>query len=458
MGKSQEAIQWLERSIDIKQQIGDKPGLSYGYLNLGSIYYFDGIDKEKGIEFTQKAFDNASEIKDNRMMVYALADLSTMYLEQKQFEAAKIFSEKGMSLVGNDPAYDQAKSGFLKNMAVIENEANNFDKAYELAKEALALHPPDVLSGQPDIYFEMFTAQKGMGNIKSALQLHEKYAALMDSLNKLEKTEKVAEIDAKYQAAEKDKAIALLEKDKLLSLAEIDRRKAQLLYVALVALIILGIASWAFLRNRYKHALEMERMRTRIASDLHDEVGSSLSHLNFLIGSFDLENAPDLTAKGIERSKELMRKTASNIRDVVWAIDARRDKTGDLLDRMEDFAFDMFSVKNIACRFQTEGMNREAALNPFVRQNIFLIFKETINNIAKHSNATEVRISLSQKGGSLELTVADNGTNATSNGKPATGLGLENMQMRAKRIGGTVKIEPGSSGFVVHLLAPLALQ
>ncbi len=218
----------------------------------------------------------------------------------------------------------------------------------------------------------------------------------------------------------------------------------------LLCCLAIGAGGFALLRYRYQQRLALEQMRTRIASDLHDEVGSSLSHLNFLVGAFDMENSPETTAKAIEKSKELMRKTASNIRDVVWAIDARRDKTGDLLDRMEDFAFDMFSVKNIACRFQTDGVNREAVLNPFVRQNIFLVFKEAVNNIAKHSNATEVSISLSQTGNSLELTVADNGTN-TSPDKPSTGLGLENMQMRAKRIGGSVAIENSGTGWTVRL-------
>ncbi len=217
----------------------------------------------------------------------------------------------------------------------------------------------------------------------------------------------------------------------------------------LLCCLAVGAGAYGILRYRYQQRLALERMRTRIASDLHDEVGSSLSHLNFLVGSFDVENSPETTAKAIEKSKELMRKTASNIRDVVWAIDARRDKTGDLLDRMEDFAFDMFGVKNISHHFSIEGINREAPMNPFVRQNIYLIFKEAVNNIAKHSNATEVHISLAQKGEQLELTVADNGHSV--NGSKVKGQGLENMELRAKRIGGAVAIENNGEGWTVRL-------
>ncbi len=216
-----------------------------------------------------------------------------------------------------------------------------------------------------------------------------------------------------------------------------------------LCVFLAGATGFSAIRYYYQQRLAIEQMRTRIASDLHDEVGSSLSHLNFLIGSFDIENSPETTSKAIEKSKELMRKTASNIRDVVWAIDARRDKTGDLLDRMEDFAYDMFSAKNTSYHFHADGVNREAVINPFVRQNIFLIFKEAVNNIAKHSDACEVRISLAQKGAALEMTVADNGQ--TVIGSKVKGQGLENMQLRAKRIGGVVEIGQGEGGFVVRL-------
>lgn len=225
-------------------------------------------------------------------------------------------------------------------------------------------------------------------------------------------------------------------------------------WFVLLLCLAAGAGLYAIVRFRYHQKLALEQMRTRIASDLHDEVGSSLSHLNFLVGSFDLENAPELTAKGIEKSKEIMQKTASDIRDVVWAIDARRDKTGDLLDRMEDFAFDLLGARNIAYHFSTNDVQREATLNPFVRQNIYLIFKEAINNIAKHSNASEVNISFSQKGDTLEVTVADNGTGG--DGSKVKGQGLENMRLRAKRIGGDVAIGQGKEGFVVQLKVVLA--
>lgn len=214
-----------------------------------------------------------------------------------------------------------------------------------------------------------------------------------------------------------------------------------------------GAGIFVIVRFRYRQKLELERMRTRIASDLHDEVGSSLSHLNLLIGSFDINNAPERTSNAADKAKEVMSRTASNIRDVVWAIDARRDKTGDLLDRMEDFAFDMLGSRNTAYQFHTDGIRRDGTLSPFIRQNIYLIYKEAVNNIAKHSSATQVDIRLQQTGNELELTVADNGHSL--NHSRVKGQGLENMQLRAARIGGKLEIRQAESGFSVLLKTPI---
>ncbi len=456
MGKLPEAIRYLEKAIEIKEKNGDRAGLTYNFVNLGSLLFFKKVDEERGMDFMKKALETSTANRDTFLILKVLSDLSTMHLEKKQPESAAVFIQQGLVLAGNKPVYRESKASFFKNLAIIENEKSHFGLALGYGKLALENHPPEVADGLQDIYFEIFTALKGSGNYREALEIHEKYEVLKDSLNRVERLETVAELDAKYQAAEKDKSIAILEKDKLAQAAEISRRRNQLALVLAAAAGLFLLGGLLFFRNRYQNSLKLERLRTRIASDLHDEVGSSLSHLNFLIGSLDLAENPERTAQNLEKGKEIMQKTASDIRDVVWAIDARRDKTGDLLDRMEDFAFDMFAAKNISYQFLADGLDREATINPFVRQNIYLIFKEAINNIARHSTASEVKISIFQKENQLEMGIADNGK--TANPKKVKGQGLENMQLRAQRIGGKLDIRQEADGFFVVLKTPVDLK
>lgn len=220
-----------------------------------------------------------------------------------------------------------------------------------------------------------------------------------------------------------------------------------LIVSAIGGLIYLG------LRYRFNQKLKLERMRSRIASDLHDEVGSSLTHLSMLMSAVDTDGDLNSSKNYLKKGNEVLVGAIAKIRDVVWAIDARNDKSGNLIDRMEDFAFDMFNAKNINYNMEIENFNRELILPPLTRQNIYLIYKEAINNIVKHSDADSAKILLSKKGSAIILKIKDNGKDL--NNKKVKGQGLSNMKLRAKRIGGEVKIEKKENGFLVELSVPI---
>ncbi|MBI1226520.1 MAG: tetratricopeptide repeat protein [Bacteroidetes bacterium] len=454
MGKYDEGIKLVEEAIEIKKRIKDKRGLLYSYDRLGSLQVREEKNWENGIATMTQQFELSSEARDTYFMVRSQTTLGEIRLKQKNIESAQNYLLTSLSL--NPPGREdlmESRSNTLNMLAQIENEVGNYGKALGYLKESLRTVPQELGFWNPYKQKNLAIAYIGLGMTEEAMDAFQEYSSLMDSVYRAERFEKVAEIDAKYQTAEKEKAIALLEKDKAVKEAEIERSKSQVAIVSLGALLLLVFGGAFYFRYRYQQRLKLEQMRTRIASDLHDEVGSSLSHLNLLIGSFDVENSPDRTAKAAEKTKEIMARTASNIRDVVWAIDARRDKAGDLFDRMEDFAYDMLTARNISYHFNREGVRRELVMNPFVRQNIYLIYKESINNIAKHSNATEVNISLRQTDSRLEMTIADNGT--PTNGSKVKGQGLDNMRLRAERIGGEVDIQQTEQGFLVKLSTPI---
>ena len=125
--------------------------------------------------------------------------------------------------------------------------------------------------------------------------------------------------------------------------------------------------------------------------------------------------------------------------DVVWSIDARNDSMQDLLDRMHDFAFSALTIKEIQVEFKTENLSSDKKIPIDFRQNIFLIFKEAINNIAKHSEATKVAVNLENRREAFFLRIADNGRGYDP-AQDQNGNGLKNMKMRAQRLGGELII------------------
>ncbi len=205
----------------------------------------------------------------------------------------------------------------------------------------------------------------------------------------------------------------------------------------LICILAVGGLVYAFTRYRLQRLLEMERMRTRIAGDLHDEVGSMLSGLAMQAEILELGDQKSDTTR-LHRISEISRMTLSKMRDVVWSIDSRRDQVKDLLDRMREHAEEMLTPKEISFQFELGELPLEKKLQVDVRQHLFLFFKEAITNIVKHSNATIVTIRFGQFGDHFELSVADNGTSVSSTS--STGFGLQNMEMRAKKLGASFEL------------------
>lgn len=218
-----------------------------------------------------------------------------------------------------------------------------------------------------------------------------------------------------------------------------------LVFIGLSAIVAFSIRYWY--QQRWKRQKALEALRIKISSDLHDDVGSILSGLAMQSQVMSYEMPEDKRKPMLELS-EMSREAMERMRDTVWAIDARKDKYENLIDRMRDFAEKNLEIKNIAHTFQASGVDGKKFISPEIRQNIYLIFKETITNIVKHSEATHVDIHFSLTDNHLTLVVKDNGTGIRTDNEAGQGLG--NMKMRAVRLGGNLDLS-SHQGFQVRL-------
>ncbi|HEV8537620.1 MAG TPA: two-component regulator propeller domain-containing protein, partial [Bacteroidota bacterium] len=224
-----------------------------------------------------------------------------------------------------------------------------------------------------------------------------------------------------------------------------------LVNVAVFALIALGY------RYRMSQLLKIERMRTRIASDLHDDIGASLTR----IAMFS-EVAKEEAAQSSPRLTEMAEKIGTNARELldavgtlVWSIDPRHDRFEDVISHLKSFAQEMLSMKGIEF---TVNVQREAArlrLPLEARKNFLLIFKEAINNIIKHAACRNVEIDLTLRERVFRMRISDDGRGIAST-ILRPGHGLMNMKTRARNIGATLDIETSkSTGTAILLQLPV---
>lgn len=215
-----------------------------------------------------------------------------------------------------------------------------------------------------------------------------------------------------------------------------------------------------FEETRKMRELEREHNseRSRIAADLHDDIGATLSSISIISeAALQKERMGDsLNTIGLlEKIGRSARETMGNMGDIVWAINPRNDDVMHLVNRMEAFAFEMLSHKNIEVDFASSGNGILSGLSPDHRKNIYLIFKEAINNIAKYSQASRVRIRFEVINNRLDLSIRDNGIGFDME-KQKKGNGLRTMPERARQIDAEFRLqsEPGHTDIHLSLRIP----
>ncbi|MGH1365067.1 MAG: ligand-binding sensor domain-containing protein [Calditrichia bacterium] len=214
-------------------------------------------------------------------------------------------------------------------------------------------------------------------------------------------------------------------------------------------LLILTIAIPLFLyRSRIQRLLELEKLRVRIASDLHDDIGSTLNSISMKAELMKEGVAPEENPKNLSSIAIMCQEMISRMSDVVWSIDARNDRIQNMLERMQDAADTLLTNNDIHVHFSQEGLQLDKRIPVDIRQNIYLIYKEAINNIAKYSDANAATIRFVNSGGRFRMTIHDDGKGLEDSQK-RSGHGLRNMHMRAKAIDADLTIASDNGAIII---------
>ena len=215
--------------------------------------------------------------------------------------------------------------------------------------------------------------------------------------------------------------------------------------------VAMAVAVWVY-RARVTRLLEIERVRSKIALDLHDDIASNLSQIAIFSEIAMREAGPDSRAsEPLARIAETARDTVESIGDIVWSI--RPQKEGDLLQRIRRVGSDALTSRQIDVSFHFSEEIRHVILDPNTRRQVYLIYKEAVHNTVRHAQATAVEISMSVVEGNLVLKIGDNGRGMASREE---GNGLPGMRGRAQSLGGRIEIHSRvGDGTEVELRTPL---
>ncbi len=221
-------------------------------------------------------------------------------------------------------------------------------------------------------------------------------------------------------------------------------------FKALLILLLIGIV-FALYRYRINHILLLQNTRVKIAGDLHDEIGSNLSSITITSGLIQQTNNLNETQKEFLKDISITaQETADAMRDIVWFINPDHDNTHAAFIKMKNIAHTM--LYNIHYTFDVDESVFAKIINLETRRNLYFIYKESLNNIVRHAQATRVQISMKKNSDGILFTIADDGIGFEHNGT-SNGNGLLNLSKRAIDMGAVLKIQTSSSeGTTISLL------
>jgi len=209
----------------------------------------------------------------------------------------------------------------------------------------------------------------------------------------------------------------------------------------------------AILNYRMQKLRDIHRIRNKIASDLHDDLGATLSSISImseLVNRQVKDQSPEASSL-LEKIGSSSRNMIESVNDMVWAINPQNDSFENIIKRMRTFASEILSAKDIAFHLDFDKNLLQSKLKMDVRRNFYLIFKEAVNNVAKYSHAANAFVMIWNRENNLKMTIRDDGSGFEKDTAKA-GNGLINMQQRAELMKARFNLEsiPGK-GTIIEL-------
>jgi signal transduction histidine kinase len=502
------ALKVYNQLLEFGNKSHNKLIVARAYQAIGALFLYQNIYKE-ALENFHSSLKISEEINSKKDVMFNSERIATTHIHTRNYKEARKYLNKALS---DSFEIDQVLVNTYDALLALDSLQGNFREAYthgylraiyvdsfnrrihslqnDEMKEKYEAERRDKEIVQLQGEKERLESEKQIGalllkskqdSLLVAESEREKIALENDKINALNlysqqqilflgNEKKLQQLQIENSRAEnaKQKAenlgrqdkIALLSKEKELigkekQLQSIELAKERnLKRLSLVGLcLVLAVSALGYNSYRTRQKLKLASLRNRIASDLHDEIGSTLSSI--AIFSQVAQQQSKETGPMLQTIEESSRKMLDAMADIVWTINPENDQFEKIILRMRSFAYELLGAKSIDFDFKADQDIARLKLPMDVRKNLYLIFKEATNNMVKYAGADKAVFRLKgEEKNYLTMLIRDNGKGFDA-AKESQGNGLRNMRMRAEEIGAKLKVEsmPGSGTCIELRLA-----
>jgi signal transduction histidine kinase len=454
-----QSIAYNEMAIEMYKKIGNMRMTAMALNNL-ALPYKSIKNYTAAIAANKEAIRITDSLKDYANLSLFNGNLSNVYFLMSNFAEAEKYADKAMEYANIQHSDNLAAQAMLFKAEVYLKQ-KKYEAAIEVMSKALVFFKES--DDTQNIYLSadiLADAYYATGNFAKAVEYMRVGKEANDSLTKWKYDDDLAALQTKFKVNEKDKAIQLLAKDQELQKQKLRQQWLLMIAAAAVALLVF-IGAWMLLnRNRLKQRMKELELRNQIAADLHDEVGSSLSSIHMLSQIANTNVESNNQKNILDRVSTNAKETMERMSDIVWMIKPGETETGSLMQKMERFAYEICSSKNIALHMKLGELfagprGENVKLTMEQKKNIYLIFKEAVNNAVKYSGTDKLEVTATVQNKELTLHVKDFGKGFDSS-LIKKGNGLDNMRNRAKELKGVLTItSEENAGTTLQLAVPV---
>ncbi len=480
MGEKQylRSLEYHQKALKVRQTANHKYGLAASYSNIAQTFtVLDPPRTDSAIYFLLKSIPLKEELNDKYGLARSYHSLAEAYNQEDRLDDALAYHIKALHLqieLGNT----EGSASSYYNIADIFNQRKDYKTqlAYLDSAQIIAEEHTD-LSLLWKIYRSKARSLGRQGQTEDAHLYWIAYDHLKDSLVTLEKSRQIEELETQYRTAEKDKEIA----EKKAELADTQLKVANKnkwivgLTSGLFCFLFLGFAIWqktqrkaqaekdsAIIKERERGLKAIiqatEEERKRIAKDLHDGIVQTLTGLSLRLRKQvgGLSSLDEHQAKDFKTSQSMLDDAIGEVRGISHEMMPRVLNETGLILALEDMLQKSLGSTEINYEFEHHKVDGER-FKENVEISLYRICQELVNNIIKHSQAKAVSVQLLKTKSHLVLVVEDNGKGFIFNdAKSRNGIGLMNIESRAKAMNGEVNYEPSPErGTVATIRIPL---
>ena len=456
-GKYIESMKYLQNALELDKGLKYPYGMAYDYSNIGNVY-FDQSKYEQALNNYLSSLKLFKEMEENEGIAKingiigktyfkignaeeAMKYLSEALSAARQFGGKRIMMETYESLMlidsaeGNwQQAYQNQKLFAQYRDSLLSEENSN--KIQENIMQFWFDKKEDSLKHQQALTNEKLIQQELLANQHmQSLLIKENEMALLNRekrLQQLQLQNNQAELGMQKSEAEKKQNQLAIQS------LQIKKQKQVRNYLLVGFALLTIIAAFGYYSYRTRQQLKLQMLRNKIASDLHDDVGSTLSSISMF--SQMAQQQSKETIPLLDTIGDYSRKMLEAMADIVWTINPENDQFEQIILRMRNFAYDLLGTKKIEFEFDADEDVASLKLSMEVRKNIYLIFKEATNNMVKYSGADKALFRIKGEKNILTMLIRDNGKGFDTS-QSTNGNGLRNMKNRAEEMGAHLMID-----------------